>query len=269
MVRALYVAAIVGQILLSSFSTQAQTVEELSVEAGLSGEHRDSWSSGFKEPIQISPSKYSVFHPILKLSYFVEKLDLVEFQQSQLDTAFEKCDNEIREISVSFRQASENERPKLVKEAKAVSAGFDAAVKSILLPHQLNLLKHTLAGDAVRRQGFLKSLHSGEFSIRLKMSSQQKESIESEISGMREEIDRLKEKFTNAIAENLTTDQKSQLEEILGEKFRDRIFSSTAAMVSEIERFASKPKVAEASDCCGGGTTTVISADALKALKNK
>ncbi len=101
MLKCLYVVTIIVQVF-ASFTVQAQTIRELSADAGLSGEHRDHWSTSSHEPFEISPSKHSVFYPILKLSYFGNEIELVDDQQKQLDAAIKKCDRGISEISVRF-----------------------------------------------------------------------------------------------------------------------------------------------------------------------
>ncbi len=148
---------------------------------------------------------------------------------------------------LNFKNGDPNQYKELGKIIQQINKEREEAMGAILLPHQSKRLKQIAAQMDMKNRGDANALIGKNMAEELGINDEQKKRIQDKAAEikkeMEEEIAKIKEKGRKKLLRELSSDQRSKLEEMLGDKFeykkvdwRDRIKKARERRDSEDDR---------------------------------
>jgi len=232
------------------------STEKLSKMNGYSGEKRDIWLSG--EPTKkktegelteiVSLEKNSPYLTMLSMPNMQKSLEMVESQIREIKEAQKNSSIQLQKLAETFKSATPKERKEIIKQAHKLVESFDNDIKSIILPHQWNALSQISLREHISRRGLFNVLVSGPVGVRLKVSHEQRKNLSEEAKQIRDEMqNQIKKMHAEAIERmlsKLTTEQRRNLRDLLGQEYENSIEPNFFRLVSQLDSVA---------DCKGCG----------------
>jgi hypothetical protein len=172
---------------------------------------------------------------VLQSAAVQKELEIFDDQREKLREIRSKTQKKIHEAMVgSINKAGEgrpetrNPLPPKEMQEKLREIQADAAkeVDEVLLPPQKKRLQQIIYRKALQNRGTSSALASGELSKELKVTDEQKERIAKRAAEVQKELDKkiakLREEAREEILNELDSNQKAKLKELLGAEFRDK-----------------------------------------------
>ena len=156
------------------------------------------------------------------------ELELVDDQVEQLREIQQDFQKRMQEM-VSFEpgQAPDVDRLRGMREKmKELGEEKKERIKDILLPHQSQRLEQISTQMRMKQMGDAAALSQGALADSLGIDEEQKERLKEKAKELQEKLEkdiaRLKEKMRKELLGELTSDQRAQLEELMGDKFEHK-----------------------------------------------
>lgn len=154
-----------------------------------------------------------------------EELELVGDQLDEFRDAQKELRDQIRDKAKSLAGGKLNplEMGNIAKEIAELQKNQKSQLESMLLPHQLERLKQVALQIQMKKRGAANTLLSDKVAEELGIDAAQKKRIEERQKELKKELaDRmakLKEEIREKLLAELTSEQKTKLEELAGDDF--------------------------------------------------
>ena len=154
-----------------------------------------------------------------------EELELVGDQLDKFQAAQKSLREQISEKAKSLAggKLDPSQMGEIAKEIAELQKGSQAKLESMLLPHQLERLRQVALQVQMKRRGAANTLVSDKVAEELGIDAAQKKRIEERQKELTKELaqrmEELKKEIRGKLLDELTSEQKTKLEELSGDNF--------------------------------------------------
>ncbi len=158
-----------------------------------------------------------------------EDLELVDDQVNELQTLRDQIYQEMRDMWSGMRDLSREERREKFVEMRANMEArrgeIEEQINGVLLPHQQKRLSQLSMQNQARREGgTIGFAASDKLAEKLNLTDEQKEQLKKAAAEAKKELEekikRLQEKAEQKVLAVLTTEQRDQYNELMGDSFK-------------------------------------------------
>ena len=193
------------------------------------------WASGDSMITMASPMMFGDEFSMIGNPQFQDELNLVPEQREQIKQFNQEFSKKMTDFFKSDEGRLNLQDPEKIKDfMKEIQEAKEAKVKDILMPHQIERLKQVSLQSEMRARGDSNALTAGKLAEALGIDEEQKKRIQERSKELKEQLEKdiakLREEAREDLLDELTSDQRKKLNEMLGDKFeyktpnvRDRV----------------------------------------------
>lgn len=156
----------------------------------------------------------------------MKDLELVDDQKERLNQVRKDYGKQLRDVMKQFSKAkNDQERIKeLQEEMQLIQKEQSEAMSNVLLPHQLDRIKQVSNQMQMNSMGTAGALQYGNLAKELEITDDQKKKLAKIQQDLQKQIaeatKRLQESAKKKVMQELTADQRSKLDDMVGEEFK-------------------------------------------------
>lgn len=157
-----------------------------------------------------------------------KEIELVDYQLDQIEEINQEFSKRMQERMAELRDEQGNLRldnaSDLAEWSQKIAAEKRKRMQEVFLPHQLDRLQQISLQNQLKRRGQSGLLNDAKVKEQLGITDEQQKAIseraEKVQKKLEEDIERLREKARESILEELNSDQRKKLKEMMGDRFQ-------------------------------------------------